>query len=487
MPPDAIKTFTIPWLFQDIRTGKMTGTAVFTRNAEEKKIYFKDGNIVFASSNLNEDRLGEYLLRTGKLTREQFDKSSEIVIRTRKKLGAVLFEMGVLSAKDLVDQVKLQVKQIILTLFNWGDGRYQFNSGPLPVSEIIPLNMSAGDLILDGVRELAWKGVRESLPSLNTVLRPATNPSFLSQNAHLDRDQQEVFSLMNGDASIKELILRSGLGDLNTLKAIYALLALRMVDAADEKAETKEIVTETIREAAARVAKPMEQRLPTDASATREMILNAFESMARQNHYELLGVSRGDTPQEIKKAYLIEAKRFHPDRHFDPGMDNLKEKLDALYNRIHEAYETLSIQDARNQYNIDLASGVQAAEANKRTPDNDAALVQFKEGLKQFNAGNFWGAEEAFSRAARLDQGNAEYVFHRGLALSRIPRRGRDAEELYLAAISLSPSKANYYLELGNFYAKSGLKEKALSAYTSALTRDPDSEIIKQSVKNMGG
>lgn len=468
----------------------MTGTAVFTRNAEEKKVFFKDGDIVFAASNLDEDRLGEHLLRTGKLTREQFDKSSEIVIRTRKKLGAVLFEMGILSAKDLIDQVNLQVKQIILTLFNWGEGRYQFKSGPLPVSEIIPLNMSAGELILEGVRGLAWKGVRESLPPVNTVLRPSTDPLLLFQSAHVDRDQQQVFSLINGNASIKELSFRSGLGDLNTLKAVYALLALRMVESAGVKAEDGKITNEVARETAAPEAIPVKQQFTADASVTREMVLNAFESMARQNHYELLGVARGDTPQEIKKAYLLEAQRFHPDRHFDPGMGDLKEKLEALFNRIHEAYETLSSRDARNQYNIDLAAGVTSGAERKpsnKPGENDAALVQFNEGLKRFNAGNFWGAEEAFSWAARLEQGNAEYVFHRGLALARIPRRGRDAEESYLAAISLSPSKTDYQMALGDFYAKSGLKEKALAVYKDALKHDPNSEIIIQAIKRMAG
>jgi len=40
--------------------------------------------------------------------------------------------------RDLVAQVKLQVKEIVLKMFNWRDGKYQFDSGVLPVSEIIP-------------------------------------------------------------------------------------------------------------------------------------------------------------------------------------------------------------------------------------------------------------------------------------------------------------------------------------------------------------
>src|SRR5574341_1234677 len=153
-PAGDIKDMTVPWLLQDLRTGKKTGTVVMTRDPEIKKIFLQEGDVLFASSNVEDDRLGEFLLRSRKITRAQFDKSSEIVVKTGKKLGAVLFEMGVLSAHDLVTEVKLQVKDIILKLFSWREGRYLFDSGPLPVSEIIPLHMSTGDLIIEGIRGL---------------------------------------------------------------------------------------------------------------------------------------------------------------------------------------------------------------------------------------------------------------------------------------------------------------------------------------------
>src|SRR3990172_3798784 len=82
-----IKDMTVPWLLQDLRTGKKTGTAVMTRDREIKKIFLQDGDVLFASSNLNEDRLGEFLLRTGKITEAQFAAASETVIKTGKKLG----------------------------------------------------------------------------------------------------------------------------------------------------------------------------------------------------------------------------------------------------------------------------------------------------------------------------------------------------------------------------------------------------------------
>ena len=357
-PSGDIKDMTIPWFFQDLRKEKETGTVVFSRDSEIKKVYFRNGDILFASSNLDEDRLGEFLVRTGKITSAQFEKSLEVVIKTGKKMGAVLFEMGNLTAHDLVAQVKLQVKEIILKLFSWRDGQYQFAGGPLPVSEIIPLHMSTGDLIIEGIRALDWKGVRKSLPSIKTILRPSTDPSHLFQSVHLDQDQQSVFSLLDGCKNIQEICVLSGIGDFNALKSIYSLMALRMAEAGEIKTEEGKIVCEVVRETVAAQEKKARKPAAVEIPILKKMLQHAFESLERQNHYEVLDVGHGAALLEIKKAYFHFAKLYHPDRHFEPEMSDMKEKLETLFTRIHDAYEILSSPAARDRYNINLASEV---------------------------------------------------------------------------------------------------------------------------------
>lgn len=493
-PAGEIKDLTIPWILQDIRIGKKTGTIVFAHDDEVQKVYFKEGDVLFASSNRKEDRLGEFLLRKGKITQAQLDKSSETVNKTGKQLGAVLFEMGALSSQDLVEQVKFQVKEIILRLFGWRDGHYIFDSGSLPLSEIIPLRMSTGDLIIEGVRDLDWKVVRKSLPPLNMVIRPASDPSLLFQSAHLDQDQRTVFSLIDGEKSIQELCSASGVGDFNTLKALYVLLAIRMAEQGEIKTEDeKKFAREAVRETVGTKEDKQEKPEITAEMLTKEMIQDAHNSLAIQNHYEVLGVGRSATTKEIRKAYFNLSKLYHPDRHFERGMDDMKVHLEALFTRIHDAYTTLSSQEKREEYNTDLASGLKqhqtatVSQPWKKTSNKETAEVQFKEGVKQFNAGNYWGADEAFQWALRLDPDNAAYVFYRGLTLSRIPRRGHESEEYFVNAIQLAPKKIEYYLELGNFYAKRGVKAKALSVYQDALQHDPTSAQILEAIKKVGG
>ena len=64
----------------------------------------------------------------------------------------------------------------------------------------------------------------------------------------------------------------------------------------------------------------------------------------KRDYYEILGVSKSSSADEIKKAYRKVAMQFHPDR--NPGDKTAEEK----FKEAAEAYEVLSDQDKRAQY-----------------------------------------------------------------------------------------------------------------------------------------
>src|SRR3954469_12225192 len=66
--------------------------------------------------------------------------------------------------------------------------------------------------------------------------------------------------------------------------------------------------------------------------------------MSKRDYYEVLGVQKSASADEIKKAYRKTAMQFHPDR--NPGDKAAEEK----FKEAAEAYEILNDSDKKSQY-----------------------------------------------------------------------------------------------------------------------------------------
>ena len=136
--------------------------------------------------------------------------------------------------------------------------------------------------------------------------------------------------------------------------------------------------------------------------------------------YEVLGISRGATDDEVKEAYRRLARKYHPDNYGDnPLSDLAKEKMQE----INEAYDAIirerrsggagaaggtSYGDIRNLIRTGRTADAETLLDGIPAPSRDAEWY-FLKGSVLYKKGWLDEAFNHFSTATRMDPGNREY------------------------------------------------------------------------------
>lgn len=142
------------------------------------------------------------------------------------------------------------------------------------------------------------------------------------------------------------------------------------------------------------------------AEEHRRFVLDAFPRLGTMSFYDLLGVARDADKKTIKRAYFRLATIVHPDRHYGKNLGSFKPKMDALFARLSEAYDTLSVAERRAAYDRTLP-------ANRSTPVGVSPRSSTVEGRTKVKlhldaaararaAGDFVAAAEAYKLALAL-------------------------------------------------------------------------------------
>ena len=476
-----IKDVSLVKILASLNRDRKTGTLSITTPVFTKKIYIKMGDAIFSSSSYEDDRLGEMLLKAGKITVEQYDKSVEILKATRKRQGAILVELGYLTPKDLFWGVKFQVKEIIHSMFQIEEGEYEFNESTLPTDEVITLRMSMGNLIYEGVKKIEnWTRVRNEMSDTDSILKLSNDPLSLFQQIELSAQDKKILSLIDGSKTIKQIIDRPWISSFEALKILYVLSSIGMVELSSviqEKETTEDAHPEKKEETVSldEILQPYSE----EEDALLKRIDSVYSKLNSITMSELLEVNEGTSIEIIKKNYYRLAKEFHPDRYFNFTDPAIKMKLTAIFDAVTNANNTLKDDKLRAEYFRSLKTPSQKQEPNEQQKADE----QFKRGIAEFKKGNFWGAIDNFKWATKLVPQNAVYWSYLSLAFSKIPGKLKDSEDTLLTAIKLEPFNADYHANLGLIYIKAGIKKRAHSSFMKALKIDPQNEKAKKGLE----
>lgn len=225
-----IDATSLPNLIFTATATRETGVLLLRRGQVEKSIYIKDGRIIFAASNDRDDRLGQVLLRAGKVDLEPLLAATEASVQARKRLGTVLVESGALQPEDLVWGVIAQVEEIILSVFEWTSGSYQLHLGDLPTKEVITLNVNTADILLRGIRRIrSWYRIQEAIGSPDSVYRQAPGVELSAFRMTLSEDELSLLASLERPAPIREICRFSPIKDFEVGSILWAFVVTGLI------------------------------------------------------------------------------------------------------------------------------------------------------------------------------------------------------------------------------------------------------------------
>jgi len=183
------------------------------------------------------------------------------------------------------------------------------------------------------------------------------------------------------------------------------------------------------------------------------------------NYYEILGVPRTATEEEIRDRFRKLARENHPDRY--KGDD--KASAEKQFQTLTEAMNVLTNETRRKQHDQMLSGGTVRSSASDPTQVAKAYLAN---GVKAYKAGDYVAAVEAFDMAVKHNDADAKAHHYLALAAARIPSKMRQAVQAIENAVQKEPYNPVFLKDAGQLCRKVGLFAKAERYFEEALKWD---------------
>jgi serine/threonine-protein kinase len=207
---------------------KGTGMLALARRAGVlKEAYFVDGQPQFVSSNVESERLGNYLIQQGALTPQALARATSVVHHFGGRLADTLVGLDILDPLEAYRLLAKQVAAKLIEAFSWQKGRYTWTPRHPNPWKARSLHLDAFRVIGSGAAQLGEPLIEDwlSIHMKAFIVREPIQDGELAQFG-LGEALLKVYSLLDGRTRLGELAakVRSPEARMNLLRLTYLLV-----------------------------------------------------------------------------------------------------------------------------------------------------------------------------------------------------------------------------------------------------------------------
>lgn len=227
-----LDTFSLPDIFQLLAFTSKTGCLNLSRDANEGRVWFREGQVHYAVASTGRLALGKRLVGAGVVTAEQLKEALQEQQGQGTRLGRILVEKGHLEDPALETFLREQIQDAVFDLMRWSEGTFRFE-GEVESDEPVGLTVTVENLIMEGSRRLdEWDAVRNKIPGRRAVVAMAPAPEGQVE-LNLQPAEWRLLALVDGRRTVGDLIELSGQGEFSTCKLLYGLVGAGLLEVRD--------------------------------------------------------------------------------------------------------------------------------------------------------------------------------------------------------------------------------------------------------------
>ena len=454
------------------------GALISEAGDAKRLVFFEGGELVGVRSNVPDQRLGEIMVREQQITASELEHAISF-IRSGRKLGQILVELGYLGGGEIERFVRIQILDIAGAILLGPSDRLVF-SEQMEVEAVTLSPVSIGDVFLYAVQRLPdVRLYRENVLIEDYVLEQTADALAVASGMELTPEQATLLDLADSEHTVGEILESSPLDEEDAVRTLIALHQAGVLALKERRIS----------------ADPPTGPRPTPRDAApdpfEKELIQLHNDIQCHNHWQVLGLERGAANAQIEAAYGERSRKFDPENWEHVPDSDFQEKLSFVRARVKEAYVTLSSQNSSNVYQkLDdhesqyqeskqrwevITSEASVRKDWVRPTDSGEGARLFKRAKRAMKEEDFWSAIELCRQAMELDEDNSPARYHfLGRALSENPKWRQDAEKNLKIAHKLEPWEPRYLLSLAQLYQKEGLTERAERIFDQVRTLDPD-------------
>jgi CheY-like chemotaxis protein len=210
---------------------RRTGRAVINHAGEAVEVYFKDGSVVFASSNFEVGRTPvEELLRTScRINGDSLRHVMSIAETTSQPIDRVMVREKMIDQKTFSDCLRRHTESAVYKVMAWREGDYSFEKASSPAFAF-PIRIEVDDLLREGSRRAdEWDLIRQKIPGFNMVFEPMIGNAVEPATRGLSEVDRKVSSLINGKRTVQDIIEMLCMDEFDVARSMFIMITLDLI------------------------------------------------------------------------------------------------------------------------------------------------------------------------------------------------------------------------------------------------------------------